>query len=82
MTEHTPEPWGAYEEQAHYSTVTVVGDGIDRIATFPPGLQGWANARRAAACVNACAGIPTEALLDTAALAAFFLDRAGSEVPS
>lgn len=72
MSEHTPEPWAVtdrneigdrYIGPAHghpYAAICVTG--------IPPflGNEAEANARRIVACVNACAGVPTEELEEVA----------------
>lgn len=68
MTKHTPEPWTA--------NPNLKGDGsfAGTLAIWTNSLQPKyigeipldANARRIVACVNACAGIPTEALEELA----------------
>ena len=58
-TEHTPEPWKSIEEQFHGEVMNFIGDKdggtIGEIYTEN-------DARRIVACVNACAGLPTEVL--------------------
>lgn len=62
--QHTPEPWEAKPQHttAYGTPIHTVQpngrDEYDHIAN----VFGEANARRIAAAVNACAGIPTEAL--------------------
>ena len=77
--QHTPEPWRVFSHS--WSNTSVLADGFDHAicgldinhATeesqeSDEALMG-ANARRIVACVNACAGIPTEALEDGSARA-------------
>ena len=62
---HTPEPWhveGAMPLQLRSAAGEVVAKPMAN--TDMPVEQYRANARRIAACVNACAGIPTEDLED------------------
>ena len=58
-TEHTPEPWKSIEEQFHGEVMNFIGDKdggtIGEIYTKD-------DASRIVACVNACAGLPTEVL--------------------
>lgn len=70
-TQHTPEPWRVAEESFDNGGIqesVIRGlDGRAAIAVtleFGPNNPGMreANARRIVACVNACAGIRTEAL--------------------
>lgn len=83
---HTPEPW----RTGNVST-TVVADSDDGLhitgATGPDALEYYGgnliaesvseeNARRIVACVNACAGIPTEELEQKAAWKQDVRDRA------
>lgn len=60
--QHTTEPWiaGDDEDSDYYLVGPHDGDGI----VYQPvvKLHSEANARRIVACVNACAGIPTENL--------------------
>jgi hypothetical protein len=63
-TMHTPEPWHVTPGTpavifADYDTFRL---GIADIGTFAPRGVQLANARRIVAAVNACQGIPTEAL--------------------
>lgn len=70
MTEaqHTPEPWFYDKGLTHekYFVAKHVGDsisGMSAIAMLYSGSdEDKANARRIVACVNSCAGLPTEAL--------------------
>jgi hypothetical protein len=68
---HTPEPWrveededgvfvaGPYGYRGNPDDFRVI---IEDAAADPDDPEIMANARRIVACVNACAGIPTEAL--------------------
>lgn len=58
--EHTKEPW-RYDSQPGFCSELVGADGI-LIGAFVDDPT-KADARRIVACVNACAGIPTEELL-------------------
>ena len=60
MTDHTPEPWYLHEG----GRMDVMAQGWGTVATIlAPHLEAsQANAARIVACVNACAGIPTEQL--------------------
>jgi len=58
MKQHTEEPWHVDTPLGHLSIFSAEGNCI--IPTYP-GIKA-ANARRIVACINACAGIPTEAL--------------------
>ena len=82
-TEHTPEPWriGRFTGPGSYEKVRETCGAMDVVVDTDSGpyvLAGCninfpddakANARRIVACVNACAGIPTEALEDGSARA-------------
>lgn len=63
---HTPEPWGPLMCDAHGRLTVIIarGPSIARTLAFEPITPAEAehNARRILACVNACQGIPTEAL--------------------
>ena len=73
MTEHTKEPW-EYRlhnpeggNQSLYIEAPRDGrcsDGVAEIIPRGKGKLGEPDARRIVACVNACQGIPTEALED------------------
>lgn len=79
MTKHTPEPWrvGRQLENRNreitsepnvWMACTLIAD-VHAILTGLGGKgDGKANAERIVACVNACAGIPTETLERAAAL--------------
>lgn len=64
---HTPEPWQAIGSRADRAIISD-GRSIARVwgaiqpDDRPPHDQADANAARIVACVNACAGIPTEEL--------------------
>lgn len=60
MTKHTQEPWRV-ETRGNLRARQFIEAGQFRIAECLTRDQA-ANARRIIACVNACAGIPTEAL--------------------
>ncbi|KKN04256.1 hypothetical protein LCGC14_1099140 [marine sediment metagenome] len=69
MAEHTEEPWVVPIDQGFHSTkgIRIHGSGgrPNLIATtFLGTREDKANAHRACATVNACAGIPTQALED------------------
>jgi len=63
MTKHTPEPWGV--ANAHNELRAIINEtnrsGVVHLG-MEKGLEDRANAARIVACVNACAGIPTEQL--------------------
>lgn len=69
--EHTKEPWTTADYTASLSTGVENGISIQAgddtvldlpfTASWPEAMQ-RANARRIVACINACAGIPTELL--------------------
>lgn len=69
---HTPEPWQYHLGRGADPRFHVQTQGGYQIASTPPlhrdtrshdeNTQREANARRIVVCVNACAGIPTEAL--------------------
>ena len=63
MGKHTPEPWdyGDCQNVTDANGKTVVADGI-AFATGVPSEESKDVSRRIVACVNACAGIPTEQL--------------------
>ena len=71
MTDHTPEPWKPAPhylsilgdpKRDGYDDVVIIADCEVRDAAAPPSDQQEANLARIVACVNACAGIPTEQL--------------------
>ena len=75
---HSPEPWTFGNDFADYGAIVDCGDdceyiygstNLNRQFSKIPVDEQWANARRIVACVNACRGIPTEALAELAALA-------------
>lgn len=58
--EHTPEPWDVV---IHSMSGIQIRSDFERIALIAScGGEGNANARRIVACINACAGIPTETI--------------------
>ena len=66
MSEHTPEKWEVgpshvikhiYQNEHNQRCTAFIGEMLGGIDANPE-----ANARRLVACVNACEGIPTEAL--------------------
>lgn len=67
-TEHTPEPWFWNEKYGEVCFRSKEDDQSYGMAC-PVDLTAEANARRIVACVNACSGIPTEALEDGSARA-------------
>ena len=73
MSEHTKEPWGVVSEKWYLNgQPSIVGQNgagfaVALMAPWGPAVNDSvdkreANARRIVACVNACAGIPTEAI--------------------
>lgn len=60
-TEHTPEPWriGTPPPNGEQTIGNEKGLMV-AVATTGHGVSSRANARRIVACVNACAGLPTE----------------------
>lgn len=63
--QHTPEPW------KHVGQGDIIGaNNDDTCAAYLRADIGDANARRIVACVNACAGIPTDVLEDKSILKA------------
>ena len=67
MSNHTPEPWRVGRDGSVVSDTPVPGmGGSDAVEYYGGHLIGEsiieANARRIAACVNACAGISTDRL--------------------
>ncbi len=62
-TDHTPEPWriGTPPPNGEQTIGNEKGLMV-AVATTGHGVSAEANARRIVACVNACAGISTEAL--------------------
>ena len=58
-TEHTLEPWKSIEEQFHGEVLNFIGDKDGRTIGE---IYTENDARRIVACVNACAGLPTEVL--------------------
>ncbi len=73
MTDHTPEPWLATAVKDKHSDLGPAFWLIDAVPQpnqetavaelcAKPGDRSEANAKRIVACVNACAGIPTEQL--------------------
>lgn len=65
MSEYTPEPWRLEPNGAAYNLVAAGADRHHAILVgmthLPPGRHA-ANARRIVTTVNACAGLPTDAL--------------------
>lgn len=75
-TKHSPEPWRRGEEHETMVEIETHADRLVARVVHPPFASSSrcqhfgrdpfcemdANARRIVACVNACAGIPTEAL--------------------
>lgn len=63
MSEHTAEPWKLTRKNPALS-VGLRGETphLDIGRIFTGSIEGVANARRIVACVNACAGLPTEEL--------------------
>ena len=73
MSEHTKEPWGVVSEKWYLNGQPSIvgrngaGFAVALMAPWGPAVNDSvdkreANARRIVACVNACAGIPTEAI--------------------
>ena len=73
MSEHTPEPWALVSEAWYLNRQPAIvgrndgGYAVALMAPWDPAVSGAvdrrvANGRRIVACVNACAGISTEAL--------------------
>jgi hypothetical protein len=66
--DHTPEPWHINDWPQYDANVCVAAgaEPSKMVARFPlrdvSVIEQVANARRAIACVNACAGIPDEML--------------------
>lgn len=58
VSEHTKELWRIRESLSGADYTHVTSEGFDNVAVF----RKPADARRAVACVNACAGISTENL--------------------
>jgi hypothetical protein len=56
MSEHTPEPWTSGTDPSHFDAPEV------RNSAWALYVPTDADARRIVACVNACAGLSTEAL--------------------
>lgn len=70
---HSPEPWGCHDQGTPSPTICKErGDGSCHEIAELTGCQGMsheellANGDRIVACVNACAGIPTEKLQEWA----------------
>lgn len=64
MSKHTKEPW-VYKKSSSGSYFIYQSEGEgnnDPIAGFRAFPNGYSNAKRIVACVNACEGIPTEVL--------------------
>ena len=59
---HTPEPWRVAPGADYQSGLTVDAGARGYVCDTGLGDEPLANARRIVACVNACAGIPTEKL--------------------
>ena len=60
MTPHRPEPWKAIEQAVpDWELSSSIRDKDDGTVVWP-GAVGLMDARRIVACVNACAGLPTE----------------------
>ena len=68
MTDHTPEPWSCEQPWAGFSALRgpskelIFGIACGGPEEKQPDAVCDANAARIVACVNACAGIPTEQL--------------------
>ena len=67
MSEHSPEPWtGTAHNVDHVSLHDAEGRYITKSTHYkdsePFGSVSFPDAQRIVACVNACKGIPTEAL--------------------
>lgn len=60
MNQHTPEPWVIDGQCAAAAESDQVNSGY--YTAICKGPDGEANSRRIVACVNACAGLPQEAL--------------------
>lgn len=62
MSKHTPEPWAIHEDAS--GDIFISGSYHTYIAEIgnPDEDGAAADARRIVACVNACAGLPTEQL--------------------
>lgn len=65
MKQHTPEPWAWFETEDGAASCVAEGMAVARCNVHDPFGQDAINARRIAACVNACAGISTEDLEHT-----------------
>ena len=78
-THHTPEPWRANAAQAD-----IEGPDGEEVAVCycndDDGSDAIANARRIVACVNACAGIPTEELESAGTIAVEVKDEMQDEL--
>lgn len=74
---HTPEPWVVGTNFGCIHKGLPDGRRINGALVICQGNndQANANARRIVACVNACAGIPTETLEDTKLFIEFFKER-------
>lgn len=60
MSKHTPEPWVRSSDDFIAAESDQLNNGEYVLSCFGPDQA--ANARRIVACVNACAGLPTEHL--------------------
>lgn len=69
MSEHTPEPWAIAEAFGGLIPIWSRVKWITNIHAVPE--ESSNNARRIVACVNACAGIPTETLENAKAVIEF-----------
>lgn len=62
MAEHTKEPWHDHPKSLSITSADAVVAFTSFASVNMTEEKARANARRIVACVNACAGIPTEAL--------------------
>lgn len=62
---HSPEPWHTGQEHEGMCQIEDANKRLVGTLKYPllSALQGSANSERIVACVNACAGVPTESLV-------------------
>jgi hypothetical protein len=76
MSEHTKEPWAIHNSKNLIAILDYEGKHLAELWQRKE-YDSVANARRIVACVNACAGIPTEALeqITSGELCEVYFDR-------
>lgn len=87
-SKHTPEPWSAgvskYKGELHFTAVPVGNEGkitaLCGLAGANDEDESIANARRIAACVNACAGMTNEQIDNVCMISGSLLNRFGEQM--